>query len=105
MNTAKINVSRIDKTALFEGKNGKYLDIVLFENRDGTDQYGNDGFVVQDIPRERRDAGEKGPIIGNWRRVEKRGQAAPASSPAGNADMAGDDIPFSPFCKQSKLPL
>jgi hypothetical protein len=96
MNTAKINVSKIDKTALFEGKNGKYLDIVLFENRDGTDQYGNDGFVVQDISKERRDAGEKGPIIGNWKRVEKKTQATrqsePSNAPAHEDD--GDDIPF-----------
>jgi hypothetical protein len=94
MNTAKINVSKIDKAALFEGKNGKYLDIVLFENRDGTDQYGNDGFVVQDIPKERRDAGEKGPIIGNWKRVERRGGASQSETPLAALPVDQDDIPF-----------
>jgi len=78
MRTAKINVTRIDKTALFEGKNGKYLDLVFFENRDGPDQYGNDGFVTQDIGRERREAGERGPIIGNWKEIQTN---RPASNP------------------------
>jgi hypothetical protein len=91
MNTAKINVSRIDKTALFEGKNGKYLDIVLFDKQD---QYRNDGFVVQDISKERRDAGERGPIIGNWKRVEKRGGASQSESPLTPPPVDQDDIPF-----------
>ena len=80
MRTAKINVTRIDKTALFEGKNGKYLDLVFFENRDGPDQYGNDGFVTQDIGRERREAGERGPIIGNWKEIQTNRPAEPLTT-------------------------
>jgi hypothetical protein len=67
MKQAKIDVSKIDKTALFKGAKGIYLDIVIWDNKDGTDQYGNDGFITQDIGKARRDAGERGPIIGNWR--------------------------------------
>jgi hypothetical protein len=69
MQKLNINVSLIDKSELYEGKKGKYLSLTLFENRDGTDQYGNDGFIVQDIGKERREAGQKGPIIGNWKHV------------------------------------
>lgn len=95
MKTIKINVSKIDKTALFEGKNGKYLDLVLFENRDGTDQYGNDGFVTQDIGKERREAGERGPIIGNWRDLGDRKPAVkPAAKHEPETEDDGDDIPF-----------
>jgi hypothetical protein len=95
MHTIKINVTRIDKTALFPGKNGKYLDLVLWENKDGRDQYGNDGFVTQDIGKERRLAGEKGPILGNWKhhdqapRQEQTRQEAPPLPP-----MPEEDIPF-----------
>jgi hypothetical protein len=95
MKTAKINVTRIDKSALFEGKNGKYLDIVLWENRDGLDQYGNNGFITQDIGKERREAGEKGPIIGNWKEQEPQREPrreAPAPNPA--PAEGEDDIPF-----------
>ena len=95
MRTAKINVTKIDKTALFEGKNGKYLDVVFFENKNGPDQFGNHGFITQDIGKERRLAGERGPIIGNWKWDE-----APKAPEAGRYESAGemlagdDDIPF-----------
>jgi hypothetical protein len=71
------------------------------ENRDGVDQYGNNGFVVQDIGKERRQAGEKGPIIGNWKHVGQTTQKAPqdahnkakADGYAPDADDS-DPIPF-----------
>ena len=71
MKRVKINVSKIDRSAIYEGKNGKYLDLVLWDNKDGVDQYGNDGFVTQDIGKERRLAGEKGEILGNWKDVDR----------------------------------
>lgn len=72
MQSLSINTSKIDKTALYEGKSGKYLNLTLMENRDGPDQYGQDGFIIQDIGKERRERGEKGPIIGNWRYIGKK---------------------------------
>jgi len=68
----KINVSKIDKSALFEGEKGKYLDCALIETPDG--KYG-DWMIAQDLPRERRDAGEKGPILGNGKNVERKADA------------------------------
>jgi hypothetical protein len=86
-----INVTKIDKSAIHAGKNGKYIDLVCFENRNGPDQYGNDGFVTQEIPRERRDAGERGPIIGNFKRLNA-GQAKPVED---RDETRGEsDIPF-----------
>jgi len=83
MQTLNINTSKIDKSALYDGKQGKYLNLTLMENRDGTDQYGNDGFIVQDLGKDRRLAGEKGPIIGNWKHVGQTssGRATGHSSP------------------------
>lgn len=69
MQSLNINVSKIDKSALFEGKQGSYLNLTLMDNRDGPDQYGNDGFIVQDVGKQRREAGERGPIIGNWKHL------------------------------------
>lgn len=93
MKTVKINVSKIDRSAIFEGKNGKYLDLVLW---DKPDTYGNDGFVTQDIGKGRREAGERGPILGNWKESQRREQASQpanrASEPVSHADH--DDIPF-----------
>ena len=97
MKTANINVTKIDKTALYEGKNGKYLSLVFFDNKEGPDQFGNDGFVTQDLGKERRMAGEKGPIIGNWKEVGTKG---PTPSPGRQESSVivsmedQSDIPF-----------
>lgn len=85
--SAKLNVSKILKDRLYKGEKGTYLDITLLENRDGPDEYGNDFLVVQDLGKEAREKGEKGPILGNARiRVGKaasapRQDAPPADTP------------------------
>jgi len=66
----KINLAKIDQTAVFEGKNGaRYVDLTLMENKQGLDQYGNSHMCVQDLGKERRLAGEKGPILGNGKTI------------------------------------
>lgn len=108
MQSLSINTAKIDKDALCQGKTGKFLNLTLMENRDGPDQYGNDGFIVQDIGKERRQAGEKGPIIGNWKHIHltgdrRGGQQSQAPAMAPQRDNGGsqpddcDDIPFSPI--------
>lgn len=89
----KINVKKIDKALLYAGEKGTYLSGIFVENKDGTDQYGNDGFIVQEVSKEARQAGEKGPILGNWRNVQTK--AAPAPKPVSATPAAeDDDIPF-----------
>jgi len=77
------------------------LDMVLFDNKDGKDQYGNDGFVVQSVSKEARQQGVKGPIIGNWKRVGEDAPKPKASTPAPASKAATEkqddpdsDIPF-----------
>lgn len=102
MISAKINVSKILKDHLFKGEKGTYLDITLIENKEGTDQYGNDYFVVQDLGKEARERGEKGPILGNAKiRGAKQAAQAPApqhAKPAPNPqhayDPSDEDVPF-----------
>lgn len=89
-----INVTRIDKAHLVPGKNGKYLGLTFWEN-DQPDQYGNAGFVTQEISKEARDRGEKGPIVGNWKRIETRQQPRPSAPKPTPAQPAGEeDSPF-----------
>lgn len=97
----KINCSRIPKERLFEGKNGKYLDLVLF---DKPDSYGNDGFVKIDVSKEARESGDNGEIIGNWKNVGSKpppanrtappARSTPPAAPAPRNDDPEDDIPF-----------
>lgn len=72
---ANIDVSKIDKNRLLLGKahadgtREKFLSVVLVENRNGNDKFGNEGFVRQEATREETAAGSNGVILGNWRRL------------------------------------
>lgn len=102
MIVCKINVTKIDKAHLFDGKNGKYLDIALHENRDGEDQYGNLGFITKSVSQDARQRGEKGPIIGNFKEVGQKRQVTPQERDHAKAKSNGyqpqppeeDEIPF-----------
>lgn len=76
----KIDVTKIDKKLLFTGAKGTYLDATLFL-KDTVDTYGNCGMISQDVSKEDRMAGKKGPILGNakdlpGKAVTKQGNAA-----------------------------
>jgi len=73
---------------LYNGEKGVYLDASLLENRDGVDSYGNNFMIVQDIGKERREAGDKGAILGNGKFV---GAGSKPPAPAADDD---EDSPF-----------
>ena len=65
----KINVTKIDKSKLFHGKNGAiYLDATAFIDLDNVGQYGDNGMIKQS---KKKDDTEGGNILGNskifWR--------------------------------------
>lgn len=99
----KIDVTKIDKTRLFEGKNGaKYLDCVAWPT--DNDQYGNSHRIVQSVTKEERADGVKGTIIGNAKPMPGRSASAPAPArkppakpPADSGlewDGSEENIPF-----------
>ena len=93
----KINCSKIEKARLFKGEKGQYLDLVLMENRDGKDQYGNDGFVAHSVTKSEKDAGVKGTIIGNFKILggSKPAEKKPANKQTESpAPPESDDVPF-----------
>ena len=99
----KINVLKIAKEHLFQGKTAKYLDIAIWPNKGGTDEYGNTHYITQSVGKEARDRGEKGAIIGNIKWVEAQDQsprppAKPAARPAPakdpDLDVDGSEVPF-----------
>mgnify|MGYP003594431818 CR=1 FL=1 len=94
----KIDVTKIDKAALFKGAKGTYLDFALVETPDG--KFG-DWMITQDVSKEDREAGKKGAILGNGKnwggggtpRSVTREDAPPAKH--GGIEPDGDsDIPF-----------
>lgn len=92
MISAKINCSKNDKTKLFKGEKGTYLDIVLIETPNG--EYG-DYLIVQELSKAERDAGKKGNILGNAKMLQQRQRAAPPKPKAApKADDEDSGVPF-----------
>ena len=98
----KIDVTKIDKAKLFQGKNGaKYLDMTAFIDIDVQGQYGDNGMIVQSVSKEEKDAGQKGAILGNgtvfWRddgaQTNQGGQQQSQQATAPASDEF-DSIPF-----------
>jgi len=95
----KIDVTKIDKEALYKGAKGTYLTLTVWPNKEGRNQYGDDAIVKQDLGKDRRD--EKPEIIGNARIIERRNapqpkpQELPAKAKTIYEDMNDEDsIPF-----------
>jgi len=99
--SVKIDVTKIDKARLFEGKNGaKYLDMTTFIDLDNQGQFGYNGMITQDVSKEEREQGVKGAILGNVKVFYKDGGTQPQHDPsAKQANPANGfdddlDIPF-----------
>ena len=101
----KIDVSKIDKSKLFKGQKGTYLDAQVFVDTNN-DQYGNNGMITQAVSKEDRDQGVKGAILGNckifWQEKggqqpqlqNHAGQQAPQQQRQAPQQPGFDDIPF-----------
>ena len=62
----KIDVTKIDKARIYQGKKGKYITLTSFVNPDDEDQYGNNGFITHARNKD-EDKSVKLPILGNVR--------------------------------------
>ena len=80
----KLDVKKIDKARLFQGAKGTYLDFTGFIDLDNLDQYGNSGFIAQDITKEEKDSGVQGNILGNSKVFWKEGGQAPQANQQAN---------------------
>ena len=92
-----INLDKVDKTRIYEGKKGKYLNLTTFVNIDEQGEYGDNGFVTQSQTKEERANGLKLPIVGNNKLIYSTmdGAAlAAGSEPSKETPDANDDIPF-----------
>ena len=97
-----IDVTKIDKTKLFNGDNGTYLNLTTFVDTEKKDKYDNNGFISHTVSKEEREAGQKGRILGNCKvfytkgRSEAPNPSADGGQPTSQAaeSDASDDIPF-----------
>jgi hypothetical protein len=97
---ASINLSKVDKTKFFVNKHGeKCLDVVLIESKER--KFENDFMVVQGLPKQDRDAGLKGAILGNAKYLGQAGAPKSETKVAGKLSVAdtiaeddGSSVPF-----------
>lgn len=80
--TASIDVTKIDKTRIIEGKSGKYINVTIWVNPE-PDKYGNDVSIEQ-----RTDKGEAKIYLGNGRVYKAKSDKVQPDSPE------SDDMPF-----------
>lgn len=66
--TINVNVELIDKERFFQGKKGRYMDLVLIETPES--EYGD--YLV----KQRGDRNEKMPILGNGKYFAPKGKKA-----------------------------
>lgn len=97
--SVKIDVTKIDKSRLYKGAKGTYLDLTTFVDVDNKDQYDNNGFIGQSLTKEEREAGHKMNILGNVNVFFTDGDSQPKNTKKvqqvmQEADLLEDDIPF-----------
>lgn len=110
--TLKIDVTKIDKSKLFHGQKGTYLDAQVFIDIDQLDQYGSSGMITQAVSKDERESGQQGAILGNakvfWKEQQQTQQQNSGgyqqpqpqrSAPQHNEPPMDfdDDIPFAPI--------
>jgi hypothetical protein len=100
--SVRIDVTKIDKTRLYKGEKGTYLDLTTFVDTEEKDQYENNGFISQSVDKEERDQGVKTPILGNVKvfytgeteRVQQQTNKEWVDEYKANSAPITDDIPF-----------
>ena len=99
--SVRIDVTKIDKSRLYKGAKGTYLDLTTFVDTAVADQYENHGFISQSLTKEEREQKVQTPILGNVK-VFYTDSGSPAGSAGQDStakeDMSleelDDDIPF-----------
>lgn len=96
-----IDLTKIPKDKIIEGKKGKYLPITITIN-DEPDQFGNNGPVIVQQTKDERDAKQDKVYLGNVKVVWTNGDnvaaaprdGGPAPVQQAAVSQANDDLPF-----------
>ena len=101
--SANIDLTKINKSKIYEGKKGKYYPITIVLN-DEPGQYGDSGYIMTEQTKDERDAKVQKEYLGNvkvvWTNDNNVGvapreeQAAPQAQAAPAAAAPVDDLPF-----------
>ena len=90
-----INLNKIPKDKIVEGKKGKYLPITITLN-DELDNYGNNGPVCVQQTKEERDAKMQKQYLGNVKVVWTNGENVTTAAREGTPQQAQAPAPAEP---------
>ena len=98
--SASIDLTKIDKAKIYEGKKGKYYPITVVLN-DEPGQYGDSGYIMTEQTKEERDAKTQKQNLGNVKVVWTNGQNVTTAEKQGvqqsiemQTASAEPDLPF-----------
>ena len=83
----RIDVSKINKSKIYNGDKGKWYDFTLIENRT---QY-SDWMITEETTTDERKAGKKGTILGNGKNREPKPETKPDVP---YREETTDELPF-----------
>ena len=86
----KVNLDKIDKSKLYKGTKGTYLDLDVWVN-DEPDSYGNDASASLNLSKEEREAGAKKVYVSNGKKLFGWGSS---SSTTSEVDIESSALPF-----------
>jgi len=99
--SANIDLTKINKSKIYEGKKGKYYPITIVLN-DEPGQYGDSGYIMTEQTKEERDAKAQKEYLGNVKVVWTNGQNVTTADKQGtqqsievqNVKQEEPDLPF-----------
>jgi hypothetical protein len=92
--TGSIDLSKIEKSRIVDGKNGaKYYNVNVWLNEE-LDQYGNIASIQTGLSKEERDKGEKGGYIGNLKDWSLKTETKPKQAEVIAEIQDDDSLPF-----------
>lgn len=89
--SANIDLTKIEKSKIYEGKKGKYYPITIVLN-DELGQYGDSGYIQTEQTKEERDAKAPKSYLGNVKIVWTNGQNVAATPKEGQPQSQADPI-------------
>ncbi len=89
--SANIDLTKIEKSKIYEGKKGKYYPITIVLN-DELGQYGDSGYIQTEQTKEERDAKAPKSYLGNVKVVWTNGQNVDTAPREGQPQQSNVDM-------------
>lgn len=95
----KIDKSRMKQVTKKDGSKAAYIDLTTYLDTDKNSEFGDHGFISQQVSQEEREAGTQTPILGNckvvWSDIEvPEPNQKPVNVREEQQQLMDDDIPF-----------